>query len=298
MAALLRSRSQRRAGAVRPGKPIRNVINIGIGGSDLGPAMAYEALALLQPARPDVPLRLERRRPPTWSRRPAISIPPRPSSIVSSKTFTTDRDDDERARAPSLDRRRARRGGRARPRRRRVDEPRGGRASSGSIPTNAFGFWDWVGGRYSMGWRDRPVDDAGGRAGAVRASCSPASTRPTSTSPARRSRRTSPALMGLLAVWYRGCFGFQTHAVLPVRPLPPAVPRVPPAALDGVERQVGHPRRRAGRDRHRRGHLGRARDERPAQLPPAAPSGNDGRAVRPDRRSRRRSTRSASSTTC
>ncbi len=44
------------------GKRIRNVVNIGIGGSDLGPVMAYEALRALQRARPDVPLRLERRR--------------------------------------------------------------------------------------------------------------------------------------------------------------------------------------------------------------------------------------------
>ncbi len=44
------------------GKRIRNVISIGIGGSDLGPVMAYEGATLLQPARHDVPLRLERGR--------------------------------------------------------------------------------------------------------------------------------------------------------------------------------------------------------------------------------------------
>ena len=44
------------------GKPIRNVINIGIGGSDLGPVMAYEALRHYSRARPDLPLRLERGR--------------------------------------------------------------------------------------------------------------------------------------------------------------------------------------------------------------------------------------------
>ena len=41
------------------GKRIRNVINIGIGGSDLGPVMAYEALQALQPSRHDLPLRVE-----------------------------------------------------------------------------------------------------------------------------------------------------------------------------------------------------------------------------------------------
>jgi glucose-6-phosphate isomerase len=43
------------------GKPISNVVNVGIGGSDLGPVMAYEALRSLLQARHDVPLRLERR---------------------------------------------------------------------------------------------------------------------------------------------------------------------------------------------------------------------------------------------
>ena len=59
------------------GKRIRNVVNIGIGGSDLGPVMAYEALRALQRARHDVPLRLERRRHRLRRSRRATSIPPR-----------------------------------------------------------------------------------------------------------------------------------------------------------------------------------------------------------------------------
>ena len=55
------------------GKPIRNVVNIGIGGSDLGPVMAYEALWYYSDRDLHVPLRLERRRRPTSSRRPATS---------------------------------------------------------------------------------------------------------------------------------------------------------------------------------------------------------------------------------
>ena len=43
------------------GKPIRNIINIGIGGSDLGPVMAYEALRHYTPPGPHFPLRLQRR---------------------------------------------------------------------------------------------------------------------------------------------------------------------------------------------------------------------------------------------
>ena len=69
------------------GKRIRNVVNIGIGGSDLGPVMAYEALQALQRAEHDVPLRLQRR----WHRfrrgghgsrsrrKRCSSSPPRPS---------------------------------------------------------------------------------------------------------------------------------------------------------------------------------------------------------------------------
>ena len=55
---------QIRAGAWlgHTGQPIRNVVNIGIGGSDLGPVMAYEALRHYSDARSDVPLRVQRRR--------------------------------------------------------------------------------------------------------------------------------------------------------------------------------------------------------------------------------------------
>ena len=61
MAAFSRSRPQRRL--ERPsGKRIRNVVNIGIGGSDLGPVMAYEALRHYSRARHDVSLRLQHRR--------------------------------------------------------------------------------------------------------------------------------------------------------------------------------------------------------------------------------------------
>ena len=69
------------------GKRIRNVVNIGIGGSDLGPVMAYEALRHYSAARPDLPLRLQRRRHrlrrsharPRRRRKRCSSSPPRPS---------------------------------------------------------------------------------------------------------------------------------------------------------------------------------------------------------------------------
>jgi glucose-6-phosphate isomerase len=70
-----------------PGRPIRNVVNIGIGGSDLGPVMAYEALRRYTAAT------LPSASSPT-STRPTSSGHPRPRAeetlfIVSSKTFTT-----------------------------------------------------------------------------------------------------------------------------------------------------------------------------------------------------------------
>ena len=56
------------------GKRVRNVVNIGIGGSDLGPSMAAEALARLQPSRHDVPFREQRRR------HRLLGVHPRPRS--------------------------------------------------------------------------------------------------------------------------------------------------------------------------------------------------------------------------
>ena len=54
-----------------------------------------------------------------------------------------------------------------------------------------------------------------------------------------------PVLMGLLGVWYRNFFGAQTHGVTAVRPVPEAVPRLPAAAHDGVQRQARHAERAA-----------------------------------------------------
>ena len=71
-----------RSGAWRghTGKPIRNVVNIGIGGSDLGPMMAYEALQRLRQAGADASASSRTSTPPTSSRRRAASTPPRPCS--------------------------------------------------------------------------------------------------------------------------------------------------------------------------------------------------------------------------
>ena len=71
------------------GRRIRNVVNIGIGGSDLGPAMAYEALRALPRPVATLPLRVERRRHRLRGGDASTSTRPRRCSSSSSKTFTT-----------------------------------------------------------------------------------------------------------------------------------------------------------------------------------------------------------------
>ena len=71
------------------GRRIKNVINIGIGGSDLGPVMAYEALEAFQPTGLNVPVRLQMSMPRILPRRFRGLIRLKRCSIVSSKTFTT-----------------------------------------------------------------------------------------------------------------------------------------------------------------------------------------------------------------
>ena len=69
-------------------------------------------------------------------------------------------------------------------------------AAFGIDTDNMFGFWDWVGGRYSMDVGGRPLDDDRDRPRAGSATCSPASTRWTSTSARRRSTGTCRCCSG------------------------------------------------------------------------------------------------------
>ena len=132
------------------GKPIRNVVNIGIGGSDLGPVMAYEALRHYADARDDLPLRLQRRR----HRLRRGDARPRPRGDAVHRLLEDLHhagDDDQRAH-----------GARVGAGRRCGDEAAiakhfvavstnaEGVDEFGIDTDNMFGFWDWVGGRYSM----------------------------------------------------------------------------------------------------------------------------------------------------
>lgn len=198
------------------GEPIRTVVNIGIGGSDLGPVMAYEALA---PYRQDgLECRFISNIDPTDTATTLAGLDPATTLfIVSSKTFGTletltnarlckawlldglagQDEADAVARhfvavSTALDK----------------------VADFGIDPANAFGFWDWVGGRYSM-------DSAIGTSLVV------------AIGPERfaellagfhtmdehfrtvETARNVPVLLGLLNVWYANFLGAQTHAVLP-----------------------------------------------------------------------------------
>ena len=199
------------------GERIRTVVNIGIGGSDLGPVMAYEAL---EPYRqPGLECRFISNIDPTDCATKLTGLDPASTLfIVASKTFgtletltnarlcrswlldglgLTGPGEDAVAKhfvavSTALDK----------------------VADFGIDPANAFGFWDWVGGRYS-------VDSAIGTSLAV------------AIGPERFAEflggmhamdehfhtaepaRNVPLLMGLLNVWYSSFLGAQTHAVLP-----------------------------------------------------------------------------------
>src|SRR3954463_2836402 len=133
-----------------PGRPIRNVVNIGIGGSDLGPVMAYEALRHYSDR--DLTLRFVSNVDGTDLAEAVRDLDPEETLfIVSSKTFTTleTMTNAQSARAWSL----AGFGGDERSVARHfvaVSTNAGEVAKFGIDTANMFGFWDWVGGRYSM----------------------------------------------------------------------------------------------------------------------------------------------------
>jgi glucose-6-phosphate isomerase len=195
------------------GKRIRTVVNIGIGGSDLGPVMAYEALK--QYSDRNLTFRFVSNVDGTDFAEAVRDLDPAETLfIVSSKTFTTletmtnartARDwtlkalGDEKAVARHFV---------------AVSTNAKEVETFGIDTANMFGFWDWVGGRYSM-------DSAIGLSTMI--AVGPERFREMlagfhemdehfRTAPFEKNL---PALMGLLAVWYGDFFGSQTIAVLP-----------------------------------------------------------------------------------
>jgi glucose-6-phosphate isomerase len=195
------------------GKPIRNVVNIGIGGSDLGPVMAYEALRHY--VRRDLTFRFVSNVDSTDFVEATRDLDPAETLfIVSSKTFTTleTMTNARSARAWALS---------------ALGDESAIAKHFVAVSTNAeevtkfgidteqmFGFWDWVGGRYSM-------DSAIGLStmlavgpegfGEMLAGFHELDEHFRTTP----FERNLPVLMGVLGVWYGDFFGAQTVGVMP-----------------------------------------------------------------------------------
>jgi glucose-6-phosphate isomerase len=195
------------------GRPIRNVVNIGIGGSDLGPAMAYEALR---------PYSDRSRTFRFVSNVDGADIaeatrdldPAETLFIVCSKTFTTIETltNARTARAWLLDAL----GDDAAVARHFVAVSTNAEkvAEFGIDPANMFGFWDWVGGRYSYPSAiglSLMVAIGPDRFDELLAGFHTIDEH-FRTAPFARNL---PVLLGLLGVWYIDFFGAETHAVLP-----------------------------------------------------------------------------------
>jgi glucose-6-phosphate isomerase len=196
------------------GKRIRNVVNIGIGGSDLGPVMAYEALKHYSDR--SLKFRFVSNVDGTDFAEAVRGLDPAKTLfIVSSKTFTT---------LETMTNARSARdwvlaglkGKKASIAKHFVAVSTNANevAAFGIDTDNMFGFWDWVGGRYSM-------DSAIGLSTML--SIGPDNFRAMldgfhqldehfRTAPFERNL---PVLLGLLAIWYNDFFGAQTVAVLP-----------------------------------------------------------------------------------
>ncbi len=195
------------------GARIRRVVNIGIGGSDLGPFMAYRALMAFR--HPEIDVHFVSNVDGTHLHQALVGADPAETLfIVASKTFTT---------LETL--------ANARSARAWLVEALGsdeavarhfvalstnaeGVAAFGIDTENMFGFWDWVGGRYSM-------DSAIGLSLMI------------AVGPDRFAEMLDgfrsmdqhfesapiaenvPAMLGLIGVWYRNMLGYPTHAVLP-----------------------------------------------------------------------------------
>ena len=195
------------------GKPIKTVVNIGIGGSDLGPVMAYEALRHY--ARRDLAFRFVSNIDGTDFVEATIDLDPEETLfVIASKTFTT--------LETMTNARSARDWALA-----KLKDPAAVARHFVAVSTNAdevtkfgidtanmFGFWDWVGGRYSM-------DSAIGLSTMI--AVGPENFRAMlggfhamdehfRTTPFAENL---PVLMGLLGVWNTDFFGAQTVAVLP-----------------------------------------------------------------------------------
>jgi glucose-6-phosphate isomerase len=195
------------------GRAIRAVVNIGIGGSDLGPVMAYEALKYYSDR--DITFRFVSNVDSTDFAEATRDLEPAETLfIISSKTFTTleTMTNAEAARAWTLQ---ALGDEKAVARHFVAVSTNADEVSKFGIDTaNMFEFWDWVGGRYSL---DSAIglsvmvaigpDNFGSMLAGFHAMDEHFRTTP--------FERNLPVLMGLLTVWYNNFFGAQTVGVMP-----------------------------------------------------------------------------------
>jgi glucose-6-phosphate isomerase len=195
------------------GKPIRNVVNVGIGGSDLGPVMAYEALRAF--TRRELTFRFVSNVDATDFAEATRDLDPAETLfIISSKTFTTleTMTNARSARAWCVDAL----GSEAAVANHFVAVSTNTEevAHFGIHRENMFEFWDWVGGRYSM-------DSAIGLSTMI--AIGPENFRQLLSGFHQMDEhfRTAPfnanlpVLMGLLGIWYSNFFGAETVAVIP-----------------------------------------------------------------------------------
>jgi glucose-6-phosphate isomerase len=195
------------------GKPIRNVINIGIGGSDLGPVMAYEALRHY--SQRDLTLRFVSNIDGTDLAEATRDLAAEETLfIISSKTFTTLETMTNAHTARDWTLKTLRHPAAVAKHFVAISTNVGEVAKFGIDTANMFEFWDWVGGRYSM-------DSAIGLSTMI--AIGPENFRAMldgfhqmdehfRTAPFKRNL---PVLMGLLGIWYNNFFDIQTVAVLP-----------------------------------------------------------------------------------
>jgi glucose-6-phosphate isomerase len=195
------------------GQRIRNIVNIGIGGSDLGPVMAYEALRTYSDR--SLTVRFVSNVDPADFVEATLDLDPAETLfIVSSKTFTT---------LETLTNARAARAWTLATLKDETAVAKHFVAVStnaaevrkfGIDTANMFEFWDWVGGRYSY---DSAIglslmvaigpDNFRAMLGGFHAMDEHFRTAPL--------ERNLPVLLGLLGIWYNDFFGAETHAVLP-----------------------------------------------------------------------------------
>jgi glucose-6-phosphate isomerase len=196
------------------GRPIRTVVNIGIGGSDLGPAMAYRALRHYR--HPEIDVRFVSNIDPAHLVAALAGLDPAETLfVIASKTFTT-LETMTNARAAKawlvdgLD------GAEAAVARHFVAVSTNAEAVAGfGIDTsNMFGFWDWVGGRYSF---DAAIGlplmiSIGGSAFREMLAGFRTVDQHFRLEPLERN---VPVLLGLIGIWYRNLLGYPTYAILP-----------------------------------------------------------------------------------